>query len=214
MSNRGNEATVCDVVMRYLERRCTLTAEDVYTTENDGTSDPESRVDRRFRLGLVSYAMEHTIVEPYEGEALDWAHRRNLTPDGRRILPPDIDESSFERFVRAFSSKHKKLKRCQSLGMRTALVLESEHIVHSPYCYAEMMDGVPPSFLVGVDTVYLVETGDKNVWHTWLLMSDGLFMRPSLDGRWPDPVAIERYGERDVPSVSLLETGERRGVDA
>lgn len=202
MRNRGNETAVCDVIMEDLEGRSGLTAEDVYTTENDGGSDPDSRVDRRFRLGLVSYALEHTIVEPYEGEARDWAHRRSLTANGVRVLPSDFEESSLKRFVRAFASKHEKLERCRALGMRTALVLESEHIVRSFVCYAQMMDGVPQNFLSGIDSVYLVETGDRHVWYISLLMSDGLFMRPDLDGRWPEPVTKRRRGEGDSSSAA------------
>lgn len=203
MSDRGNEEAVCDVVMQHLESRCGLSAADPHTTENDSASDPGARVDRRFRLGDVSYALEHTIVEPYEREARDWAHRRNLTRDGVRKLPPDFEESALKRFVRAFESKRDKLKRCQSLGKRTALVLEDEHILHSHSDYAQMMDRVPQNFLSGMDSVYLVETGNRHVWYISLLMSDGLFMRPDLDGRWPEPVTIERHG-----------TGEGRGADA
>lgn len=203
MTDRGNETAVCDVVMQYLASRCGLRAESVHTTEEDSASDPTSRVDRRSRLECVSYALEHTIIELYEGEARDWAQGKNLTPDGVRILPSDTEESSSKRFVRAFCRKHEKLKRCQLLGMRTALVLESEHFVQSRYCYAQMMQDVPSSFLDGLDSVYLVETGDQHNWHLWPLMSDGLFMRPGHDGRWPNPVTLERHG-----------TGESRGADA
>ena len=76
------------------------------------------------------------------------------------------------------------------------------------------MDDVPQIFLAGIDSVYLVETGDQGVWYMWLLMSDGLFMRPNHDGKWPNPVTIEPYGDKNAPSVSLLETGERTGTDA
>ena len=192
MRDRRSEAAVCETVMQYLEERCNLRAEGVHTTENDGGSDPTSRVDLRFRLGRVFYALEHTIVEPYEGEMRDWALRRGLTPDGYRMLPSDIEESSFSRFFRALESKQEKLKRCQSLGMRTALALESKHIVHSSYHYAQLLDRVPQSCLDGIDSLYLVETGDQHVWWGWLLMSDGLFMRPALDGVWPDPVIEKR----------------------
>lgn len=89
--------------------------------------------------------------------------------------------------------------------MRTALVLESEHIVRSLICYAQMMDGVPQSFLSGVDSVYLVETGDRRVWYISRLMSDGLFMRPDLDGRWPEPVTKRRHGEGSFPSASVTQ---------
>ena len=195
MRARSNEAAVCDVVVHYLEERCNLRVEDMHTTEKDSGSDPESRVDLRFRLGRVSYALEHTIVEPYEGEMRDWALRRDLTPDGYRMLPSDIDESSLNRFSRALDSKRRKLKRCQSLGMRTALALESRHIVHSPYHYAQLLDRVAQTCLDGMDSLYLVETGGQHVWYGWLLMSDGLLMRPGLDGVWPDPVIEKRRGD-------------------
>lgn len=198
MRERGNEARVCDLIMRYLEERCGLQAENIHTTENDGESDPTSRVDRRFRIGFVSYALEHTILEPYEDEMRHWAQRKNLrTVGGReyRELPHDFDESSFRRLLTAFNSKREKLKQCQSEGMRTALVLESKHIVIDSTHYALMMDRVPEISLVGLDSVYLVETGDQRVWYGWLLMSDGLFMRPALDGRWPDPVIEKRQGD-------------------
>lgn len=66
MGTRGNnEGKACDAVVRFLERRTGYDRSDVRCPEEDGNGPP---VELRLRLGRQEYALEHTLIEPFENE--------------------------------------------------------------------------------------------------------------------------------------------------
>ena len=68
MGTRGHEGKACDAVVRLLELRSGHDRSDVCYPEKDGNGPP---VEVRLRLGPEKYALEHTLIEPFENEI--WA---------------------------------------------------------------------------------------------------------------------------------------------
>ena len=69
MGTRGtNEGKACEAVVRFLERRTGYDRSDVRCPEDDGNGPP---VELRLRLGRQEYALEHTLIEPFENEIRD-----------------------------------------------------------------------------------------------------------------------------------------------
>lgn len=65
MGARGNEGWACDAVVRLLELRSGHGRSDLCYPEKDGNGPP---VELRLRLGHDEYALEHTLIEPFENE--------------------------------------------------------------------------------------------------------------------------------------------------
>ena len=61
----GNQGKACDAIVRCLEARTQETRTDISHPEKDGAGAP---VELRFRLGMQSYAIEHTQVETFAGQ--------------------------------------------------------------------------------------------------------------------------------------------------
>jgi len=60
-----NEGRVCDAVIRELERQYEVSRQELLPRDNDPAAD--MRVDATFVLGDRLFALEHTVVEPFEG---------------------------------------------------------------------------------------------------------------------------------------------------
>ena len=58
-----NEGKACDAVVKTLERRSRKVRSDIRHPERDREGPP---VDLRLKLGEQEYAIEHTIIEPFE----------------------------------------------------------------------------------------------------------------------------------------------------
>ncbi len=67
MHKISNERKCCDAVIRILEEKTGETRSDVWSPE-DTPEFPGPKVELRLRLGSQEYALEHTFVEPFEGE--------------------------------------------------------------------------------------------------------------------------------------------------
>lgn len=65
---RKNEQALCEAVIRRFEKHEHAVRTDVTHPEKDGSGPP---VEVRFRLGSVRYAIEHTLVEPFE-KSIEW----------------------------------------------------------------------------------------------------------------------------------------------
>jgi len=63
MYNNNHEGKACDAVVRAIEKRTGEIRTQVRRPEVDGQGPP---VDLRFKLGDQEYAIEHTLVEPFE----------------------------------------------------------------------------------------------------------------------------------------------------
>ena len=61
----NNEGKVCDAVVRLLEDRTGQKRADLSLPEVDGVGPP---VDLRLRLGAQEFAVEHTLIESFEGQ--------------------------------------------------------------------------------------------------------------------------------------------------
>lgn len=61
----SNEGKACDAVIRVLENRTSLTRTDVVRPEFDNSGSP---LDFRLRLGKDSYAIEHSLIEAFDGQ--------------------------------------------------------------------------------------------------------------------------------------------------
>jgi len=58
-----NERPLCEAVMRIVEQGKSATRKDVRYPEDDGVGPP---LDCRFSVSDVSYAVEHTVIEPFK----------------------------------------------------------------------------------------------------------------------------------------------------
>ncbi|MCE6076779.1 hypothetical protein [Agrobacterium vitis] len=58
-----NEQALCEALIRHLETQTLGIRSDVTHPETDGSGPP---VETRFRLGSEKYAIEHTLLEPFE----------------------------------------------------------------------------------------------------------------------------------------------------
>lgn len=58
-----NERALCEAMIRHLETQTLRVRSDVTHPETDGSGPP---VETRFRLGGEKYALEHTLLEPFE----------------------------------------------------------------------------------------------------------------------------------------------------
>lgn len=58
-----NEHALCEALIRHLETQTRAVRSDVTHPETDGSGPP---VETRFRLGSERYAIEHTLLEPFE----------------------------------------------------------------------------------------------------------------------------------------------------
>lgn len=65
MHNKNYEGKSCDAVVRAIEKRTHETRTRVRRPEVDGVGPP---VDLRLKLGDQEYAIEHTLVEPFENQ--------------------------------------------------------------------------------------------------------------------------------------------------
>lgn len=65
MRNKNNEGRVCDAVLRAIEKRTGEIRTQVHRPEVDRVGP---QVDLRFKLGDQEYAIEHTLVEPYDNQ--------------------------------------------------------------------------------------------------------------------------------------------------
>jgi hypothetical protein len=61
-----HETEVCEGIIRYLERREGVERSEVRGREGNDTP-PDARVEMTFRLGEQLFAIEHTVLEPFEG---------------------------------------------------------------------------------------------------------------------------------------------------
>jgi len=61
----SNEGKACDAIVRFIEQRTGEVRGDVRRPENDQVGPP---VDFRMKIGTVEYAIEHTVVEAFEGQ--------------------------------------------------------------------------------------------------------------------------------------------------
>lgn len=86
VGTRGkNEGKACDVVVRVLEQRCGCDRSHVRRPEEDGHGPP---VDLRLRLGRQEYALEHTLIEPFENEIKSGVEFVEITAYVRENLSP------------------------------------------------------------------------------------------------------------------------------
>ena len=65
MRNKNYEGKVCDAVIKAIEKRTGETRTRVRRPEVDGRGPP---VDLRLKLGDQKYAIEHTLIEPFENQ--------------------------------------------------------------------------------------------------------------------------------------------------
>ena len=65
LSTRGHEGKACDAVVKLLEQSRGHSRADIRYPEKDGNGPP---VEVRLKLGSDEYALEHTLIEPFENE--------------------------------------------------------------------------------------------------------------------------------------------------
>jgi hypothetical protein len=63
MALKTNEGTVCDAVVRYLEGRTKAHRSEVWHPEKAANNE----VELAWKLGDQQFAIEHTVIEPFEG---------------------------------------------------------------------------------------------------------------------------------------------------
>lgn len=84
VGTRGNnEGKACEAVLRFLERRTGYDRSDVRCPEEDGNGPP---VELRLRLGRQEYALEHTLIEPFENEIRDGVEFEEIATHIREAL--------------------------------------------------------------------------------------------------------------------------------
>ena len=65
MRNKNNEGKACDAVVKAIEKRTGVMRSQVHRPETDGVGP---LVDLRLKLGDQEYAIEHTLIEPFENQ--------------------------------------------------------------------------------------------------------------------------------------------------
>lgn len=152
MGRRGNEGKSCDAVVRLLERRSGYHRSDIRYPERDGKGPP---VDLRLRLGPQEYALEHTLIEPFENEI-----RSGVVADqiGTYIRenPPSLPEPGYYQLVvpddvrlpRSQGARQRALRQLGEWIVKSAESMQEENSEHwrSPTRRDARFRGQPPGF--------------------------------------------------------------------
>jgi len=86
MGTRGkNQDKACEAVVRFLEQRSGYERSDVRCPEKDGHGPP---VELRLWLGRQEYALEHTLIEPFENEIRAGVEFGEIATHIRETLSP------------------------------------------------------------------------------------------------------------------------------
>lgn len=150
MGARGNEGKACDAGL--LELRSGYGRSQIRYPERDGNGPP---VDLRLRLGPHEYALEHTLIEPFENEI-----RSGVVVDQIgtyiRETPPSLPEPGHYKLVvpndvRLPRSQGERQRALQQLGEwigKSAESMQEEDSEHSrsPIRRDARLRGQPPGF--------------------------------------------------------------------
>jgi len=110
----NNERKVCDAVVRLLEVRTGEERENVRYPEEDGVGPP---VDVRLRLGAQEFAVEHTLIESFEGQIKVGEVFGKISGHLRRSLSGGLPRPAFHllRVPVSVSLPQKKARRNRAL---------------------------------------------------------------------------------------------------
>jgi hypothetical protein len=99
MSNRGDrEGKACDAVLRWIEAREGSSCRDLQ--RHDHAADPKARIELTCTVGGSLFALEHSLVEPFEGHAVANRALLNLQSELRSRLTGQIPaEDTLRLFV-------------------------------------------------------------------------------------------------------------------
>jgi hypothetical protein len=84
---RENEAKCCDAVIRHLETMHNVRRSGIQSPEEDDSVQLDERIDVILDIGGVSYAIEHTLIEPYHEHRKGGILARELEAELKRVLP-------------------------------------------------------------------------------------------------------------------------------
>ena len=92
MHNKSNEGKACDAVVRLIEKRTGMSRTHIRFPEIDGNGPP---VDLCLKLGAREYAIEHTLIEPFENQIKTEVIIKEIVDHFKENIPLPFPSSAY-----------------------------------------------------------------------------------------------------------------------
>lgn len=154
---RNNESEVFEYVVRLFENDLGVARSHVSFPQDDWSAPP---VEMRLRIGERMFALEHALIESFQGA----------------IEAGNVESRCLGQIERALDSKFPQLAACAALGDVTILALEySDSILSNETVIANALEMALADRDFRPDHVFLVATGIEQEWHIHQVMAFGSF---------------------------------------